>query len=426
MYSTIPTKNRIQTYVNTHYDDKPSYNSDDSSAQEAQSIGSFTANIASNRSSQNKDDDVDEDSQQEQERSYSYTRAKIHKIYEIKKKLDQRKNKDFNENLVNDRTHFKQQISKGTKQQTTAQSSFGQKLNNQTSSSISLSKTPQQTIRAQNLPINTNYHQINNPETDIDMRLEEQVCQDSLANYSREQQEFIHSNIHAIDRDQDMMEEQYIPQQEYQLIAKSPIRNKADQNGQLVQVKSSPEKIRQERSLKSSFSSKDHEDDFPKNSKSYQYYNNKFDSKCDPENMPFILNRYLYLATRFFLLQIFQVKEDLYHKMKTENDQITYEIQQCRIDYHENKCNPSTRVRALEQFCQDKEVCMNRDPQLINKNTKIMVKLLAEIINDFFEPLTYKTMAFMLLSGLCIFMFSECLGRRTIRQQPHQQQSQVS
>jgi len=42
-----------------------------------------------------------------------------------------------------------------------------------------------------------------------------------------------------------------------------------------------------------------------------------------------------------------------------------------------------------------------------------MVKLLAEIINDFFEPLTYKTMAFLILSGVCIFMFSECLGRKS-------------
>ena len=56
---------------------------------------------------------------------------------------------------------------------------------------------------------------------------------------------------------------------------------------------------------------------------------------------------------------------------------------------------------------------MNRDPQLVNKNTKIMVKLLAEIINDFFEPLSYKTMIFMALSFIALIFFSECLGRRT-------------
>jgi len=70
-------------------------------------------------------------------------------------------------------------------------------------------------------------------------------------------------------------------------------------------------------------------------------------------------------------------------------------------------------VRALEQYCLDKEACMLRDPELINKNTKIMAKLLAEIINDFFEPLTYKTMASLVLFFLALFLFSECLAKKS-------------
>ena len=51
----------------------------------------------------------------------------------------------------------------------------------------------------------------------------------------------------------------------------------------------------------------------------------------------------------------------------------------------------------------------------MNKNTKIMVKLLAEIINDFFEPLSYKTMIFLIVSFIALIMFSECLGKRTLK-----------
>ena len=52
---------------------------------------------------------------------------------------------------------------------------------------------------------------------------------------------------------------------------------------------------------------------------------------------------------------------------------------------------------------------MNRDPSTFNKNTKIMAKLLAEIINDFFEPLTYKTITLVaILIGIMIFI-SECV-----------------
>jgi hypothetical protein len=55
---------------------------------------------------------------------------------------------------------------------------------------------------------------------------------------------------------------------------------------------------------------------------------------------------------------------------------------------------------------------MNKDPQLVNKNTKIMVKLLAEIINDFFEPLSYKAMGFMILIFIAMFMFYGSLSRK--------------
>eukprot|EP00347_Sterkiella_histriomuscorum_P001393 403372207 len=146
--------------------------------------------------------------------------------------------------------------------------------------------------------------------------------------------------------------------------------------------------------------------------------------KCDPENVPFVINRYLHVTTRFVILSlitililsfVFQVKQDLSFKMQTENDLLMQEIAQCQSDYYDNKCEPGHRVRALEDFCREKETCMLRDPQLVNKNTKIMVKLLAEIINDFFEPLSYKTMAFLIFSFLGLVMFSECLGKRSLR-----------
>ena len=51
---------------------------------------------------------------------------------------------------------------------------------------------------------------------------------------------------------------------------------------------------------------------------------------------------------------------------------------------------------------------MNKDPGLINKNTKILVKLLAEIINDFIEPLSYKTMVFSGILLVCfVFLFKQ-------------------
>lgn len=56
---------------------------------------------------------------------------------------------------------------------------------------------------------------------------------------------------------------------------------------------------------------------------------------------------------------------------------------------------------------------MNRDPGLINKNTKIMVKLLAEIINDFFEPLSIKTMSFAAFFIVSALIFIRYFGSST-------------
>jgi hypothetical protein len=78
-------------------------------------------------------------------------------------------------------------------------------------------------------------------------------------------------------------------------------------------------------------------------------------------------------------------------KMHAENDLLMMEISKCSQDYIENRCYPSERVRALEDFCNEKELC----------------------INDFFEPLTYKTIILISLALIVMILFSECLVGRS-------------
>ena len=46
-------------------------------------------------------------------------------------------------------------------------------------------------------------------------------------------------------------------------------------------------------------------------------------------------------------------------------------------------------------------------------NAKVMAKLLAEIINDFFEPLTYKSLIFASVTVIGFLSLSELLLRRS-------------
>ena len=119
----------------------------------------------------------------------------------------------------------------------------------------------------------------------------------------------------------------------------------------------------------------------------------------------------IYLTVSF----ITSISQDLSMKMKAENDLLIMEITKCSEDYYENRCLPSERVKALETFCNEKERCMLQDPEKVNKNTKIMAKLLAEIINDFFEPLSYKTILLVVLLLTLLIFVSECILGRSKR-----------
>eukprot|EP00163_Fabomonas_tropica_P009508 TRINITY_DN1931_c0_g3_i1.p1 TRINITY_DN1931_c0_g3~~TRINITY_DN1931_c0_g3_i1.p1 ORF type:complete len:111 (-),score=12.97 TRINITY_DN1931_c0_g3_i1:171-503(-) len=50
----------------------------------------------------------------------------------------------------------------------------------------------------------------------------------------------------------------------------------------------------------------------------------------------------------------------------------------------------------MQKPCMNWETCMNRDPTVIAR-TKISAETLAEIINSFVEPISYKTMVFFTL-----------------------------
>ena len=102
-------------------------------------------------------------------------------------------------------------------------------------------------------------------------------------------------------------------------------------------------------------------------------------------------------------------------KKETERELLVIEITKCTKDYSENRCSPSERVKALEDYCNEKDKCMSRDPSNVNKSLNVMAKLLAEIINDFFEPLTYKTISLVVVALLVLVLFSECVVGRSRR-----------
>jgi hypothetical protein len=74
---------------------------------------------------------------------------------------------------------------------------------------------------------------------------------------------------------------------------------------------------------------------------------------------------------------------------------ILTEISQCSKQYVENRCSPDMRVPAMEKACSVWENCMKKDPSVVGR-AKLSAETFAEIINGFIEPISYKTMVFIL------------------------------
>lgn len=81
------------------------------------------------------------------------------------------------------------------------------------------------------------------------------------------------------------------------------------------------------------------------------------------------------------------------------------EMAACAEQYNANKCDPTTRVRALEALCENWALCMKQDPSKV-KRAQVGAQTFAEIFNAFVEAISYKAMAFTFILVFGCFAIS--------------------
>eukprot|EP00033_Pygsuia_biforma_P005423 GCRY01005984.1.p1 GENE.GCRY01005984.1~~GCRY01005984.1.p1 ORF type:complete len:403 (+),score=52.97 GCRY01005984.1:157-1209(+) len=131
--------------------------------------------------------------------------------------------------------------------------------------------------------------------------------------------------------------------------------------------------------------------------------------------IPYILSGYLQLffnllATCALLYLayavIVTVNNDIELKVVDTSGDIMNEIATCTRHYTDNRCSPvAERLPALEVPCNTWASCMNRDPLEVARG-RVSAEALAEIINSFVEPISYKTMVFFGMLVVCILGLS--------------------
>lgn len=127
--------------------------------------------------------------------------------------------------------------------------------------------------------------------------------------------------------------------------------------------------------------------------------------KPGPVYWPFVLMGYLQLSFNLFVIgalvylaiTFYQtIKKDVDLKVAERITAILSEIENCRKQYVANRCDQ--RVPAIEAACSAWEACMQRNPTLVSR-ARLSAETFAEIIEGFIEPISYKTMVFVMMAG---------------------------
>ncbi|KMP07124.1 nuclear envelope protein Brr6 [Coccidioides immitis H538.4] len=103
----------------------------------------------------------------------------------------------------------------------------------------------------------------------------------------------------------------------------------------------------------------------------------------------------LYVIVAFLLA----IKHDMDRTREGVSADILAEMATCTKNYVENRCSgeDGRRLPALEAVCNNWERCMNQDPAKVGK-AKVSAQTLAEVLNGFIEPISFKTMIFFIAS----------------------------
>lgn len=95
----------------------------------------------------------------------------------------------------------------------------------------------------------------------------------------------------------------------------------------------------------------------------------------------------IYLAYCFWSA----IKSDVDQESEKARNAVLTEMAQCAHEYAANSCGHDSRAPALATVCQNWLVCMERDPMAVGR-ARVSAKTFAEILNNFIEPISYKSM----------------------------------
>lgn len=129
----------------------------------------------------------------------------------------------------------------------------------------------------------------------------------------------------------------------------------------------------------------------------------------------FIFNTSLVLIFLYLLVQfILTVQRDVEERISEYSREIVQEITACALQYRNNLCETNP-IPAMAHQCATWETCMNRDPSKVGR-ARVGAELIAEVINGFVEPISWKTLIFTVTSISFFTIFANTVFNFYLRQ----------
>ena len=90
-------------------------------------------------------------------------------------------------------------------------------------------------------------------------------------------------------------------------------------------------------------------------------------------------------------LFLYALFADIQARLASLGAELRAEILQCAKAYVDNRCQPETRIPAMERKCSGWEECMGREVVVVGK-TRVVAETLADVVNGFVDVISFKTM----------------------------------
>ena len=105
-----------------------------------------------------------------------------------------------------------------------------------------------------------------------------------------------------------------------------------------------------------------------------------------------------------FIIYFFQV--DILHKISQKRQIINQTINEAKYNYQINKCDPITRVPALESQCTQWDNTIRNGFTTLSYTT-IVVEMIAECIDNFISNMAYKTLITIAILIICYLKWKQ-------------------